>query len=305
MPETPSPAEENGLYPIRAVAQMTGINPITLRAWERRYGLIQPVRTESGHRLYSKRDVERIQQIITLCDQGVALAKVASLLDSPTTPPLVSSPHTPSVLKDVPLDGLLSSAVEQIDDIELERFYRTALDWLAPQTILIDWLYPAAERLAQLRQQSSLDELRYHWLASQLQHLTLDWLSKLPMQPGAQTVVIGTLVPDRDTLATHRLAIEIKLAGLAPRIFAQPTSLETLLTAQQHWHGKALVLIAKSKLPTSIFDPYTQALAAMDTPIILIGSKDNQRNLPPSVQFLTQELPPVEHARHILQAVRH
>jgi len=43
----------------------------------------------------------------------------------------------------------------------------------------------------------------------------------------------------------------------------------------------------------------------MDAPLILIGSEDNQRNLPSSVQFLTQELPPVEHVRHILQAIRH
>ncbi|MBF4212988.1 MerR family DNA-binding transcriptional regulator, partial [Pseudomonas donghuensis] len=38
------------LFPIREVARLTGVNPVTLRAWERRYGLIQPTRTESGHR---------------------------------------------------------------------------------------------------------------------------------------------------------------------------------------------------------------------------------------------------------------
>ena len=43
--------DQNALYPIREVARLTGINPITLRAWERRYNLIEPVRTESGHRL--------------------------------------------------------------------------------------------------------------------------------------------------------------------------------------------------------------------------------------------------------------
>ena len=45
--------DQNALYPIREVARLTGINPITLRAWERRYNLIEPVRTESGHRLSS------------------------------------------------------------------------------------------------------------------------------------------------------------------------------------------------------------------------------------------------------------
>ena len=36
------------LFPIREVSRLTGVNPVTLRAWERRYGLIQPTRTDSA-----------------------------------------------------------------------------------------------------------------------------------------------------------------------------------------------------------------------------------------------------------------
>ncbi len=52
------------LFPIREVARLTGVNPVTLRAWERRYGLIQPTRTESGHRLYSLSDIEKVRSIL-------------------------------------------------------------------------------------------------------------------------------------------------------------------------------------------------------------------------------------------------
>ena len=41
-------------YPIRTVSLMTGVNVITLRAWEKTYGLIVPERKESGHRLYTQ-----------------------------------------------------------------------------------------------------------------------------------------------------------------------------------------------------------------------------------------------------------
>ena len=40
------------LYPIRTVSTLTGVNPITLRAWERRYGLVKPVRTAGGNTTY-------------------------------------------------------------------------------------------------------------------------------------------------------------------------------------------------------------------------------------------------------------
>ncbi|PWB35314.1 helix-turn-helix-type transcriptional regulator [Pseudomonas sp. SDI] len=68
------------LFPIREVARLTGINPVTLRAWERRYGLIQPTRTESGHRLYSQTDIEEVRNILGWIERGVAVSKVGRIL---------------------------------------------------------------------------------------------------------------------------------------------------------------------------------------------------------------------------------
>uniref|UniRef100_UPI00056C3EFA MerR family transcriptional regulator n=1 Tax=Pseudomonas chlororaphis TaxID=587753 RepID=UPI00056C3EFA len=71
---------QDDLFPIREVSRLTGINPVTLRAWERRYGLIQPTRTESGHRLYSMHDVETVREILGWIDRGVAVSKVGKIL---------------------------------------------------------------------------------------------------------------------------------------------------------------------------------------------------------------------------------
>ena len=76
-----TPDAEAQLLPIREVVRLTGVNPVTLRAWERRYGLIQPLRTEGGHRLYSPADVEAIRSILTWTERGVAVSKVAQLLE--------------------------------------------------------------------------------------------------------------------------------------------------------------------------------------------------------------------------------
>ncbi|AZF07291.1 Transcriptional regulator, MerR family [Pseudomonas sp. R5-89-07] len=59
---------------------MTGVNPVTLRAWERRYGLIQPTRTESGHRLYSRTDIETVNRILDWIERGVTVSKIGKLL---------------------------------------------------------------------------------------------------------------------------------------------------------------------------------------------------------------------------------
>jgi DNA-binding transcriptional MerR regulator len=89
--DSPQP-EEGGLYPIRTVASLTGVNPITLRAWERRYKLIQPRRTESGHRLYTREDIERIQRVMKFLSQGISISQVKPLVDQPVTQQLDNAP---------------------------------------------------------------------------------------------------------------------------------------------------------------------------------------------------------------------
>lgn len=62
-------------FPISHIAELTGIPPITLRAWERRYGLPKPRRTASGHRLYSMEEVELIQRVTRLMEKGYTVSR--------------------------------------------------------------------------------------------------------------------------------------------------------------------------------------------------------------------------------------
>lgn len=78
--------DQQGLYPIRAVSSVTGVNSITLRAWERRYGLIKPTRTPKGHRLYSKLDIETIQRIVRLLESGISVGQVKTALEQVNAP---------------------------------------------------------------------------------------------------------------------------------------------------------------------------------------------------------------------------
>lgn len=61
-------------YNIKAVVRATGISPSTLRAWERRYNMAQPQRSESGYRLYSERDVAIIRWLKAQVDAGMAIS---------------------------------------------------------------------------------------------------------------------------------------------------------------------------------------------------------------------------------------
>jgi MerR family transcriptional regulator, light-induced transcriptional regulator len=132
----------DGLFPIRHVCAETGINPVTLRAWERRYGLIRPLRTPKGHRLYSAEDIERIRRILSLLEEGVAVSQVNRVLrhDAPAPSPsgrdhaaasAVREPEgrspvvpggIPAHVSD-PLTGTLLEAARSLSTVQLERVY--------------------------------------------------------------------------------------------------------------------------------------------------------------------------------------
>jgi DNA-binding transcriptional MerR regulator/methylmalonyl-CoA mutase cobalamin-binding subunit len=66
-------------YPVRLVALRTGLSPHVLRAWERRYGVVTPRRSEGGQRLYSDLDIERLARLKRLVERGHAISRIASL----------------------------------------------------------------------------------------------------------------------------------------------------------------------------------------------------------------------------------
>ena len=136
--------ERDELFPIREVSRLTGVNPVTLRAWERRYGLIQPTRTESGHRLYSMTEIERVRSIVDWIDRGVAVSKVGKILAK--TEPL-------KVLAHIIPDDLVQAgyaqwqqqvqvAVSAFDDRALDQVYNQIFSSYSLSVVFQDILMP-------------------------------------------------------------------------------------------------------------------------------------------------------------------
>ncbi|PYZ94482.1 MerR family transcriptional regulator [Salipaludibacillus keqinensis] len=74
-------SDHNGKYNIKAVSNILGIHPGTLRAWERRYKIIEPVRNDAGHRLYTDEQMKVLKWIIDKVDQGFTIGQAVELLD--------------------------------------------------------------------------------------------------------------------------------------------------------------------------------------------------------------------------------
>lgn len=76
----PEPGPDRAVYVISVAAELSGLHPQTLRAYER-MGLISPGRTGGGGRRYSARDIERLRSIAELTGSGIGIEGVRRLLD--------------------------------------------------------------------------------------------------------------------------------------------------------------------------------------------------------------------------------
>ena len=79
--ETPSVDDPD--YPLYTVGQATeflGVNPPTLRRWERE-GLVSPHRTDGGQRRYTRKELDQLQEIAQLTDEGVTAAGIRKVLE--------------------------------------------------------------------------------------------------------------------------------------------------------------------------------------------------------------------------------
>ncbi|MGE6275281.1 MerR family transcriptional regulator [Aeromonas mytilicola] len=93
LPQDDAAKPDEGIYPIREVSRLTGVNAVTLRAWQRRYGLVQPARTDKGHRLYSEQDIRQIGEILSWLERGVSIGQVKGLLSEPQSQPVSDHWH--------------------------------------------------------------------------------------------------------------------------------------------------------------------------------------------------------------------
>lgn len=140
-PVTGSGAELDDWFPIREVARRTGVNPVTLRAWERRYGLIQPKRTPKGHRLYDAGHIARIHQVLGWLQRGVAVGQVKPLLQG-----ALIQPEPVSSLWHAQLNGLLES-IEQLAEPQLDELFNQASALYPSETLYAQLLSPLLAQL--------------------------------------------------------------------------------------------------------------------------------------------------------------
>ena len=252
--------------PIREVARQTGVNAVTLRAWERRYGLIVPHRTQKGHRLYDQSHVARISHILTWIDRGVAVSQVGQLLEN-REPPAVTDDSLWSEQR-----SRMQQALVRLNEAQLDDVFNNLLALYPVDTLLERLLLPLTEMLQQRWQGqfgSHIERVFFQtWLRNKLgariyhnnrqqhaQRLLMVNLCERPMEPALW--LTGWL------LSSHEMPLDI---------LDWPVPLSELGLALDSIQPRALVLFAGQSLDARHLERHLPRMASSSgIPLILSG----------------------------------
>ena len=180
--ETTSQGPDVGLarHPMRIVSRRTGLKPDLLRAWERRYGAVQPGRSETGRRLYSDADIERLRLLRRAVEAGRGIRLVASLSDSdlrsmirqdqeaslePGTRPYRAMRDQPALAKVTELESLEAECLEAILDLDDRRLLgslQQAAVGLSHRDLVERLLVPFMRQVGELWKDGTLRPMHEH-----------------------------------------------------------------------------------------------------------------------------------------------
>jgi DNA-binding transcriptional MerR regulator/methylmalonyl-CoA mutase cobalamin-binding subunit len=190
-------------HPIGLVARRTGLKPDLIRAWERRYGAVEPGRSTTRRRFYSDADVERLQLLRRVVRTGRGISQVAGLPNEELRALLAEEPaeDLPRPAPPFPepsgevADAYLSlcvAAAHRLDVAELEAQIERASVVLSRLNLLEKLLVPLLHRIGDLWKDGSLRPAHEHMVSAVVRSFLGGMRGAYSSSGGAPHLVVTT-----------------------------------------------------------------------------------------------------------------
>ena len=148
---------------IGELSRRSGVSPELLRAWERRYGLLQPERTAGGLRLYSAADLERVREMQRHIGEGVAAREEADLAKQPPARTRRETTGVPEAAR-----GDLARATEAFDETAAQALIDELLARTTIDTLLSDVVIPFLHELGDRWERGEVSIAQEHFASNLL-----------------------------------------------------------------------------------------------------------------------------------------
>lgn len=237
-----------GYLRIGELARRTGVSPELLRAWEQRYGLLQPSRSDGGFRLYPDRDERRVRRMTALIANGLSAAEAAKEVLSGAEPNPPDTDVAPSLVDD--LRSQLRDSLDVMDTDGAHAAFDSILATLSVHAALRDIVLPYLRELGDRWAAGEISVAHEHFASSlirgRLMGIARGWGS------GTGPVAVLACPPgEAHELGLIMFGIELARLGWRVTYLGADTPVSTMLETAEA-SPPALIVLAVSDIARAL-----------------------------------------------------
>lgn len=259
------------LFPIRTVSLLTNVNSITLRAWENRYELINPVRKSSGHRLYTQSDIDVINRTVGLLARGMQIGQVKAELARQGSPASAQEAKAQEIWQT--RINHMSSAVTCFDEVALEESYTEMLSIHPVKVVTEHLLNPLLRQLGNRWANMKDSVAEEHFFGFYLRSKLGARLHHRIRHKEGPTLLLACLPGDQHEIGLLLLALAANERRFRTVILGADMPLEGLSHVAEKSACSAIVLTGKAQPAPDVFSNQLPALVASSIVPVIIGGQ--------------------------------
>ncbi|MFN3705943.1 MAG: MerR family transcriptional regulator [Thermoflexales bacterium] len=242
------------VFNVKAVSLQADIDPATLRAWERRYGIPNPSRNSSGYRLYSMRDVAILRWLKAQLQNGLTISKAVALLRSleaangHATADADSQARLPASWQRLH-DELIAAAMD-FDELRIEQTLSEAFALFPVEDVCTQLIYPTLTTIGEMWQAGEVSVSVEHFITNVFRRRLLALMASAPMPHWPGRIVAACAPGELHEMGLLTLALFLRRWGFHVIYLGQSLALARLNEALDKIHPD-VALLSASTLPTA------------------------------------------------------
>lgn len=249
-----------GALRIGEFARRVGVNPELLRAWERRYGLLQPIRTEGGFRLYTAEDAERVGQMKRALADGLSAAEAARRASEPVRTEEAGLEH--------PRERLLAAA-HAYDESAIHSILDEALREFTLETVLRELVLPVLREIGDGWERGEVEVGEEHFATTVIRERLLA-LSRFWSRGGGPLAILACAPGELHDIGLIAFGLVLRSHGWRIFFLGASTPVASVAKATAAFHPQLIVV---SSMDGALLEAVGGELRrlARSAPLVLAG----------------------------------